>query len=84
MFEHNIKLLFLPWFNSTINNTFFSFGITKLGSTFSLTPIPSPSSQAPRRLLNENNLGSISSNVKPLSGQENFVEKISFLFFLIF
>ena len=53
---------------------FFSFGMTKLGSTLSLMPIPSHSSQAPKGLLKENNLGSISSIVNPLSGQANFVE----------
>ena len=47
-------------------------------------PIPSHSSHAPYGLLNENNLGSISSMVKPLSGQANFVEKISFSIFLNF
>ena len=47
-------------------------GTTKFASTFRLTPIPSHSSHAPYGLLNENNLGSISSIVKPLSGQANF------------
>ena len=47
-------------------------------------PIPSHSSQAPNGLLKENNLGSISSIVKPLSGQANFVENISFSNFLNF
>ena len=55
---------------------FFSLGTTKLGSTFNLIPIPSHSSQAPYGLLKENNLGSISSIVKPDSGHANFVEKI--------
>ena len=59
-------------------------GITKFGSTLSLIPIPSHSSQAPKGLLNENNLGSISSMVNPLSGQANLVEKISFSNFLNF
>ena len=63
---------------------FFSFGTTSLGSTFNFTPIPSHSSHAPYGLLNENNLGSISSIVKPLSGHANFVEKISFSVFLNF
>ena len=63
---------------------FFSFGITKLGSTLSFIPIPSHSSQAPNGLLKENILGSISSIVKPLSGQANFVENISFSNFLNF
>ena len=44
-------------------------------------PIPSHSSQAPNGLLNENNLGSISSIVKPLSGHANLVENIIFLIF---
>ena len=47
-------------------------------------PIPSHSSQAPNGLLKENNLGSISSIVKPLSGQANLVEKIIFSNFLCF
>ena len=51
-----------------------SSGTTKFGSTFNFIPIPSHSSHAPYGLLNENNLGSISSIVKPLSGQANFVE----------
>ena len=59
-------------------------GITKFGSTLSLIPIPSHSSQAPKGLLNENNLGSISSMVNPLSGHANLVEKISFSNFLNF
>ena len=57
---------------------FFSLGITKLGSTFNLIPIPSHSSQAPNGLLNEKSLGSIPSIVKPLSGHANFVENINF------
>ena len=63
---------------------FFSFGITKLGSTLSFIPIPSHSSHAPNGLLKENNLGSISSIVNPLSGQANLVEKINFSNFLNF
>ncbi len=63
---------------------FFSLGITRLGSTFSFTPIPSHSSQAPKGLLKENNLGSISSIVNPLSGHANLVEKINFSTFLNF
>ena len=59
-------------------------GITRFGSTFNFTPIPSHSSHAPNGLLNENNLGSISSIVKPLSGQANFVEKIKLSIFLNF
>ncbi len=46
--------------------------------------MPSHSSQAPYGLLKENNLGSISSIVKPLSGHANFVEKINFSIFLNF
>ena len=46
--------------------------------------MPSHSSQAPYGLLKENNLGSISSIVNPLSGQANFVEKINFSTFLNF
>ena len=61
---------------------FFSSGTTNFGSTLSLIPIPSHSSHAPYGLLNENNLGSISSIVNPLSGQANFVEKIIFSIFL--
>ena len=53
-----------------------------MGSTFNLIPIPSHSAQAPYGLLKENNLGSISSIVKPLSGQANFDENITFSFFL--
>ena len=63
---------------------FFSLGTTKFGSTFNFIPIPSHSSHAPNGLLKENNLGSISSIVKPLSGQANFVEKINFSNFLNF
>jgi len=51
---------------------------TRFGSTFRFTPIPSHSSQAPYGLLKEKSLGSISSIVKPLSGQANFEEKIIF------
>ena len=58
--------------------------MTKFGSTFNFIPIPSHSSQAPNGLLNENSLGSISSIVKPLSGQANLVEKINFSNFLNF
>ena len=61
-----------------------SFGITKFGSTLSLIPIPSHSSHAPKGLLKEKSLGSISSIVNPLSGQANFVENISFSSFLCF
>ena len=50
----------------------------------SLIPIPSHYSQAPNGLLKENNLGSISSIVKPLSGHANFVENMSFSIFLNF
>ena len=60
------------------------FGTTKLASIFRFTPIPSHSSQAPYGLLNENSLGSISSIVKPLSGQANFDENIIFSIFLYF
>ena len=63
---------------------FFISVITKLGSTFKLWPIPSHSSHAPKGELNENNLGSISSIVKPLSGQENFEEKVTLSIFLNF
>ena len=63
---------------------FFSFGITKLGSTFNFIPIPSHSSQAPKGLLKEKSLGSISSIVKPLSGHANLVENINFSNFLNF
>jgi hypothetical protein len=63
---------------------FFVFATTRFGSTFKFTPIPSHSSQAPYGLLNENNLGSISSIVKPLSGQANFDENIIFSIFLYF
>ena len=59
----------------------FLSGITKFGSTFKLRPIPSHSSQAPKGLLKENSLGSISSIVKPLSGQENLEEKVTLSFF---
>ena len=51
---------------------------------FNLKPIPSHSSQAPYGLLKENNLGSISSIVKPLSGHANFVENINLSVFLNF
>ena len=61
---------------------FFSLGTTNFGSTFNFIPIPSHSSHAPYGLLKENNLGSISSIVKPLSGHANFVEKIKFSVFL--
>ena len=63
---------------------FFGSGTTKFGSTFKLCPIPSHSSHAPYGELNENNLGSISSIVKPLSGQENFDEKVTVSRFLNF
>ena len=46
--------------------------------------MPSHSSQAPNGLLKEKSLGSISSIVKPLSGQENFDEKVMLSFFLNF
>ena len=46
--------------------------------------MPSHSSQAPNGLLNEKSLGSISSIVKPLSGHENFDEKVILSFFLNF
>ena len=58
--------------------------ITKFGSTLRLWPIPSHSSHAPKGLLNEKSLGSISSIVKPLSGQENFEENVILSFFLNF
>ena len=58
--------------------------MTKFGSTFNLIPIPSHSSHAPKGLLNEKSLGSISSIVKPLSGHANLVEKINFSNFLNF
>ena len=63
---------------------FFSLGTTRFGSTLSFIPIPSHSSHAPKGLLNENNLGSISSIVKPLSGHANLVENINLLIFLNF
>ena len=44
-------------------------------------PRPSHSVHAPKGELNENNLGSISSIVNPLSGQANFDEKINFSIF---
>ena len=50
----------------------------------SFIPIPSHSSHAPKGLLKEKSLGSISSIVKPLSGQANFVENINFSNFLNF
>ena len=46
--------------------------------------MPSHSSQAPYGELNENNLGSISSIVKPLSGQENLDENVILSIFLNF
>ena len=49
-----------------------------------MCPIPSHSSQAPYGELKENSLGSISSIVKPLSGQENFDEKVILSRFLNF
>ena len=52
------------------------FPIIKSGSNFSKYPRPSHPLHAPLGLLNENNLGSISSIVKPETGQENFDEKI--------
>ena len=58
--------------------------MTRFGSTFNLIPIPSHSSHAPKGLLKENNLGSISSIVKPLSGQANLVENMIFSNFLNF
>ena len=62
-----------------------SSGITSLGSTFKLLPIPSHSSHAPYGELNEKSLGSISSIVNPLSGHENFDENnIDFPFFYNF
>ena len=47
-------------------------------------PIPSHSSHAPKGLLKEKSVGSISSIVKPLSGQANLVENINFSVFLNF
>ena len=44
--------------------------------------MPSHSSHAPKGLLKEKSLGSISSIVKPLSGQANLVENINFSNFL--
>ena len=49
-----------------------------------MCPIPSHSSQAPYGELKENNLGSISSIVNPLSGHENFEEKVIDSLFLNF
>ncbi len=63
---------------------FFGSEITRFGSTLRLWPIPSHSSQAPNGELKEKSLGSISSIVKPLSGQENFDEKVIVSFFLNF
>ena len=47
-------------------------------------PRPSHSLQAPAGLLKENNLGSISSIVKPVSGHEKFDENTIFSFVSLF
>jgi hypothetical protein len=46
-----------------------------VGSTFSFTPRPSQTGQAPCGLLNENSRGSISVMVKPETGQAKRSEK---------
>ena len=46
-------------------------------SKYSLVPRPSQSGHAPNGLLKENNLGSISSIVKPDTGQANLAEKMN-------
>ena len=53
-------------------------GTTRSKSNATALPNPSHLSHAPAGLLNENILGSISSMVKPLSGQEKLDEKTSF------
>ena len=50
-------------------------GIISSGSIYSLAPIPSQCGQAPNGLLKENSRGSISSIVKPETGQANLEEK---------
>ena len=55
----------------------FLFGTTRFGSIERSVPIPSHSAHAPKGLLNEKSLGSISSIVKPETGHANFDEKRS-------
>ena len=55
----------------------FLLGTTKVGSIDKSVPIPSHSGHAPYGLLKENNLGSISSIVKPETGQANLDENNS-------
>ena len=57
---------------------FLSGTINSASKNISL-PRPSQEGQAPNGLLNENNLGSISSMVKPETGQANREEKTSLL-----
>ena len=56
-------------------------GINNSGSKKLFSPKPSQVLQAPCGLLKENILGSISSSVKPDTGQEKFEEKTSKFFF---
>ena len=49
-------------------------GTTSSGSKYSFMPSPSQAGQAPYGLLNENSRGSISSMVKPETGQANLAE----------
>jgi hypothetical protein len=51
-----------------------SVGHDEVGSMAQLVPSPSQVGQAPKGLLNENSRGSISSMVKPETGQANFSE----------
>ena len=50
-------------------------GATRSGSNFSSVPRPSQAGQAPKGLLKEKRRGSISSMVKPETGQANFSER---------
>ena len=59
-------------------------GTTRRSSKNSSTPSPSHSVHAPTGALNENNLGSISEIVKPLTGHANFSENVKRCGFLSF
>ncbi len=53
-----------------------SSGTTSSGSKYISVPRPSQAGQAPKGLLKENSRGSISSMVKPETGQANFAENV--------
>ena len=67
-----------------LEDFFLDLKLLNLDLHLRLCPIPSHSSHAPYGELKENNLGSISSIVNPLSGQENLDEKVILSRFLNF